>query len=331
MRGIQATQPSYQFVNQEGGGLQQIKKNPFGTPDITEPIPPTYKPKPENWKPAHNPETKKNEYYDMDKKSFTGVLVPVGAGGGISGDTGFADLEQNAKDTWFETYKNTGKLPPFAFRDAPSRNSFTKGYAEYLQRTGTTPNEAILAKVETDALRGSMNLQQKTYGMMGSFINNLASQVARVKQMQADTIKRVGIRGIDIPIREFKTRFLGSGQERVLESYLMEISREIGKLSTGSQASIAELSVEAQKKWDKIHDPNLSLKDLGEVLDATMEQAYLRRSGAAKELDATKEEVKNIGKKPKKESTPVMGRIKKLEDMTDEELRAYEASLTKGK
>ncbi len=122
----------------------------------------------------------------------------------------------------------------------------------------------------------SLNFQEKQLGSARSFALNIEGQTKRVEEIMSDVISRVGVRAIDLPVRELKTRFAGSGQERVLESYLMEISREIGKLSTGSQASIAELSVEAQKKWDKIHDPNLSLKELKEILNATREQAGIR-------------------------------------------------------
>ncbi len=122
----------------------------------------------------------------------------------------------------------------------------------------------------------ALNFQEKQLGSARSFALNIEGQAKRVEEIMSDVISRVGVRAIDLPVRELKTRFAGSGQERVLESYLMEISREIGKLSTGSQASIAELSVEAQKKWDKIHDPNLSLKELKEVLNATKEQAGIR-------------------------------------------------------
>jgi hypothetical protein len=102
----------------------------------------------------------------------------------------------------------------------------------------------------------------------------------------------------DVPLREWKTRAVGSGKEKAIESYLTEISNEIGKLSTGSQASISELSISAQEKWNKIHDPNLSWKELKEVLDATTEQADIRRSSASQEIETTKSEMANLGKTP---------------------------------
>jgi len=38
------------------------------------------------------------------------------------------------------------------------------------------------------------------------------------------------------------------------------------------------------------------MKELAIILDTTMEQAELRRSGAQKEIETTKSEMKNVGK-----------------------------------
>jgi hypothetical protein len=249
----------------------------------------------DQWVQSTNPKTNKGEWYDKAKKEYTGV--PTVATAGTNDATGFNNLPPQSKDTWFETYKVSGKMPPFAFRDATSRNAFTAGYAEYLQRQGITPTEAVTHKVTMDALGGSLKLQERSFGMMNSFINNLNQQVEKVKTMRDDVIKRVGVRALDLPIREWATRFKGSGNEQVLASYLMEISNEIGKISTGSQASIAELSVEAQDRWNKVHDPNLSMGELIKVLDATKEQANIRKTGAQQEITATQEEMQNVGKK----------------------------------
>jgi hypothetical protein len=208
---------------------------------------------------------------------------------------GFGDLSQTDKDAWFEIYRTSGTLPPMAYRDVASRDAFTKGLPDYLRRQGITPTDAVVEKATMGALKGSLAYQQKSYNQMGSFANNIDSQIKKVEGLYKDVLKRVGTRALDMPIREWKTRFVGSGQERVLESYLMEISREIGKLSTGSQASIAELSVEAQAKWDKIHDPNLSFNELIEILNATRDQAKLRIASVKEELGKTKTEMRGMG------------------------------------
>jgi hypothetical protein len=263
-------------------------------------------------------EAEKKQYGDLYQQWQKDQTTLANTRLGVGSPDSFSNLGEESRNTWFETYRVSGKMPPFAFRDAASRNSFTRGYAEYLSRNGITPTGAVTDKVEMDALGGSLKLQQRTFGMMGSFINNIALQIKRVKEIQTDLVSRVGVRALDLPYRELATRFVGSGHERVLQSYLMEISREIGKLSTGSQASIAELSVGAQEKWDGIHDPNLSMKDLNLVLDATREQAYLRRSSAVQEIETTKESMRNIGKQSGG-GEKTMSREEFIEDFKKEE------------
>jgi hypothetical protein len=149
----------------------------------------------------------------------------------------------------------------------------------------------------SDPLVGSLKNQEKIYGMMGGFVLNINKQINQVDTIM-EKLNRLDVRALDMPLRELNTRIIGSGQEKVLQSYLMEISREIGKLSAGSSASIAELSVEAQKKWDSIHDPNLSLKQLKLILQATQEQANMRLDSSKEEIQITKGRMK--GETPQK-------------------------------
>lgn len=167
--------------------------------------------------------------------------------------------------------------------------------------SGDELKDAYVIQAGLKADSGSIRNQAKVADMMGGFVRNINKQIGRVEEIFADTIKRVGIRALDLPKREFDMAIKGSGHEKVLESYLAEISREIGKLSTGSSASIAELSVEAQKRWDKIHDPNLSLKELKLILDATREQANMRYQSSLEQINATQQ---RMGETPTKGNTP---------------------------
>jgi len=159
---------------------------------------------------------------------------------------------------------------------------------EKLTEWGISGSDRALESANYKANRSSLMFQEKQRGAAKSFVQNINGQLDKIGKIMQDTISRVGTRAIDLPIRELKTRFAGSGHERVLESYLMEVSREIGKLSTGSQASIAELSVDAQKKWDRIHDPNLSFRDLKEILAATRDQANIRLKSIEDAITDTK-------------------------------------------
>jgi len=166
----------------------------------------------------------------------------------------------------------------------------------------------VKPRVTEKAIQASISQQFKQRGMMGSFVKNLNKQLSRTDEIMKDVISRIGIRAIDLPKRELITRFKGSGHEKVLESYLIEISNEIGKLSTGSAASIRELSTDAQERWASIHDPNLSIKELKIILDETQEMANMRLASTDEEIEETMNLADNLRKKrkfkPKEESNP---------------------------
>jgi len=212
-----------------------------------------------------------------------------------AGQGGFGTIPEDSKNIFYEQYYRTKQLPPFATRDAQSRNSFIEGFANWAKSSGIEGADVIAQRAESDALTKSIANQEKVRGMMGGFVRNLNKQVDRVGQIGNDLVSRVGVRVLDLPIRELLTRFVGSGQEQVLESYLAEISNEIGKLSTGSSASVAELSTEAQKRWNKIHDPNLSMKELKKILDETQHQANMRITSSEEELKSTKQRLSGKG------------------------------------
>jgi len=153
-------------------------------------------------------------------------------------------------------------------------------------------------------LTSSLGNQEKQRGMMQSFVANINAQVNRVDEIMAD-IDRWGIRGLDLPKRELKKRLIGSGHEVTLEAYLTEISNEIGKLSTGSQASIRELSTEGQARWNKIHDPNLSLKEMKIILDETKNMAAMRMKTVDDTIELTKERMRNVMKPDRTSSVDI--------------------------
>ena len=162
-----------------------------------------------------------------------------------------------------------------------------------LAKLGATPAELATVANVRKGLSTSFTNQEKIIGMMNGFVNNLDKQVDRVDQWSKDLVQRVGPRILNVPIREYKIRFQGSGEEAVLSAYLIEISNEIGKLSTGSAASIRELSESAQQQWQKIHDPNLSLADLKVVLNETKQMGKMRLDSSKEELAATQSALKN--------------------------------------
>jgi hypothetical protein len=216
--------------------------------------------------------------------------------------------------------RNIGNLDPKAIEFASNQilagNSMPMGrgvqmisavYAaaqDKLDAMGGSPGQVVAAKQFASGLAESQKKQQVSLGAMGSFVRNINKQVDRADEIMGDVIQRVGTRALDVPWRRWNTEFVGSGHEKALEAYLNEISAEISKLSSGSQASIAQLPVETQAIWNKIHDPNLSYKELKYVLDETKNMAQMRQESAKEELSYTQSQINEVGKKYGLAATP---------------------------
>ena len=144
------------------------------------------------------------------------------------------------------------------------------------------------------SLESSLIQQQKNRGMMGSFVKNINSQVDKLEKISKDLVKRIGVRALDLPRRELLTRVVGSGQEQVMAAYMKEISAEIAKLAQGSAASIAQLPESNRQEWEKIHDVNLSIRELLIVLNGTREMANIRLGSVDDEIKITIDKLKNV-------------------------------------
>jgi len=86
---------------------------------------------------------------------------------------------------------------------------------------------------------------------------------------------------------------MGHPQQAKYDMYLAEIESEIGKLATGSALSVAELTTGAQKKWDKIHDKNLSAEDIISLIEETSHAARMRIRSVEDELEATRKRMRD--------------------------------------
>jgi len=154
-----------------------------------------------------------------------------------------------------------------------------------------TPMDAALgmlgSQTDTKAIQGSLNFLERQLGAMGSFVANMESQVSKVKELSKD-LKTFDTRFLNIPVRALRSRLVGSPLQSKYDMYLSEIESEIGKLATGSAASISELSVGAQERWAKIHDKNLSLDDMLSLLEETVHAARMREDSVQKQLDKTR-------------------------------------------
>ena len=123
---------------------------------------------------------------------------------------------------------------------------------------------------------------------MGSFVDNIGMQVEKVAQLSED-LRTFDTRLLNVPLRMLRGKILGSPLQAKYDMYLTEIESEIGKLATGSAASVAELSQGAQEKWAKIHDKNLSWNDMVKLLDESSHAAKMRVSSVKAQQQVAKE------------------------------------------
>ncbi len=159
---------------------------------------------------------------------------------------------------------------------------------------GAPGEERVVKGAIQKSVTSSLAFQEKQRGAMGSFVTNINKQINRVEEIEKD-ISRLGVRFLDVPVRELVARAKGSGKERALESYISEISSEISKLQQGSQASIQQLPVETQKKWDKIHDLYLPWSELKIVMENTRTQANDRITSVDDEIKFTQDKLRGYG------------------------------------
>ena len=171
-------------------------------------------------------------------------------------------------------------------------------------------------RASVSGLMKSIDNQEKQRGMMGSFVSNINKQIDRVDEM-AQNLSRIDVRILDMPKRTAVTKLKGSGFEKAYEAYLLEISNEIAKLSTGSSASIRELSTDAQERWANIHDPNLSLNQIKTILNETKRMAEMRLASTDEELQRTNKE---LGTRGVKIPGPVDEKTNSVSNMSDEDL-----------
>ena len=231
----------------------------------------------------------------------------------------FADWSKDEKEFWYESKQKTGEGPRFGFGDKISYNQFNKGYANYLKGKGISPTGAATEKETFKADAASIKNQTKVRDMMGSFTKNLDFQVSRLTD-RIDKISRTDVRILNLPIREAMMRIKGSANESILSMYLTDISNDIAKLSTGSSASVAELSQSAQERWSKIHDPNLSIKDILSLISETKIAAHGRMQTADQQISETRQRMRTGDAAPEtKKETPIKKEGKKIGRFTIEE------------
>lgn len=225
----------------------------------------------------------------------------------ISGmDINIDEMNPDEIDVWGTWVNLTGRVPSVGRgkEATKTRIAILKSAAQQAlnsqipgsdPKSDKTPSEAALdavtAQADTKSIQGSLNFLEKQLGAMGSFVTNLESQIDKVSSL-SDDLKTYDTRLLNVPLRTLRGKITGSPLQAKYDMYLTEIESEIGKLATGSSASIAELSTTAQEKWDRIHDKNLSVADMLSLLEETKNAARLRRESVINQLKKTRDRMK---------------------------------------
>jgi hypothetical protein len=225
----------------------------------------------------YNPSSNKDDKYDIpigERHPVTKQVLSIDSEN--KKKEGFGTWTPEAKKQEFTEFMITGQQPVNTRGLAgEDRKLFAKEYAQWKVDNKYTPQDVALMK--TDYKAGDMSLKNMTKqeAPMSAFVLNINQQIAKVEELYKLN-DRVGLRLIDRPVRELRVIARGSGDEAVKASYLLEISNEIGKLSSGASASVQQLSDSAKEDWKKVHDPNLSFKEIMKVVNATRDQANMR-------------------------------------------------------
>ncbi len=208
------------------------------------------------------------------------------------------DIPQEKIDYWANQYNTTGKkVFPVRGKQSNALNKIIiERAAELSMAKGESGEDTKYFQSDRKAIQSSINMQEKQRGSMTSFVTNLGMQVDSIKDM-ADELKTLDTRLFNKPIRWFRRKVAGSPELAKYEVYLGEIQSEIGKLSSGSTASVSELSEGAREKWENILDENMSIKDMIEVLEEVKHAGYIRMESVDKGLKESRKRLRNVGKK----------------------------------
>ncbi len=138
----------------------------------------------------------------------------------------------------------------------------------------------------TKAIGSAITQLHKQMAAMGSFVQNMDKQIEEVSRMSEDLFL-FDTRILNIPYRFIRQKILGDPDLAQYDMLLKDLARETAKMAGGATQSIAAMSVEEIKEWDKIHDKNLSIKDMLQVLRKTRQVAQIRLDSVRDELDRT--------------------------------------------
>lgn len=190
-------------------------------------------------------------------------------------------------------YMVTGQMPALGMGSKEARADIMNAKSRIMKEKGYDENSVITMQRRYAAIGKSYDKQVASRDTMESFVTNIGEQSDKITSLMSE-LQRTDAKLLNVPIVEAKKRIKGSGQEQVLNMLLTEISTEASKIASGAQQSIAEPSVQAQERWNKIHDGTLPIKDLKQVIDMTVDLANTRLGSVNKTLSRTEADMQKM-------------------------------------
>lgn len=207
----------------------------------------------------------------------------------------YAPLDNDTLDYYARQYITTGKAPFPRGPEGNARNIEIAERAAQIQTgRGVTGEETVFSQADVKARSASIQALEKQRGSIISFVDNLDKQIDHVNKI-SKKLSLFDQRFLNMPARWVRNKMSGDPDLKTYELYLGEIQSEIGKLSSGSTASVAELSQGAREKWERVLDENLSVKDMMKVLKEVKEAGRIRQESINKAIKTVKKERSDSG------------------------------------
>lgn len=148
--------------------------------------------------------------------------------------------------------------------------------------------QTIATSADTKELAKTISFLGQQYSSQQSFITNLNHQIDQIAELSKD-LPLVDTRLLNVPIRLLAEKVAGHPELSKYEIYLSEIERELSKLASNATQSVAAPTDTEIKRWSEMIDPNLSIKDMLNVLDEVKRLAEIRVMSSASALKMARE------------------------------------------
>jgi hypothetical protein len=234
-------------------------------------------------------------------------------------DIDMAQFEPGQIDFWGAHVLLTGKMPSLGrgkqatkLRAEIARSAAKQAYELFgLQYPGGSATalsaalEAVATSKDTNTIGMALGILEKQQATMGSFISNLDKQITEAETL-LEELPLTDIRLLNVPIRQLYTRVKGDARFSKYHTYLAEISRELSKLAGGATSSIAAMSTEENKVWDRLIDKDLPVKEMLPLLKEAQHLAAIREKSVVDQLNKTRQRMRtrNIEAVKKSQGAP---------------------------